>query len=413
MRDHEHTSLTRRSFLETAGVFTGGLLLASTSARAQGPAPVAQCSSGGSRPYGPRFDPPALLDDLDDARKQNWSDGISNLFDQEVAGDSEGPTPQFFNPLKKPLAADQTTRTICWTAFPNAVKTTAPSDRVRWRKSDGTRDLQDEYCEWSVARNTDGKIVRVTFTCEGPEYWEFLAANDQQKTLDLYQKFVSPAVKLEDLYPGGTTYNPRNKWNSTTTDGAMHLVQRNNTLSAEIDIVAKATIRRKPSDHELTGEQELIACSGYGEATRNSDPHIGGQVNELARLGADITIANPVGLYFDGFYPTSDWATPDGSDPKDNWSIVRGPADMGVRAVYEVPSGKGFVVGDIKIKGQTIDFGAQITDFIKMKVTGLACRIGQINVPPKTTCPTARFQALARSMHTIVGRTPLFLDRRK
>src|SRR5262249_28818092 len=157
--------------------------------RGQASAAAAQCSNGGSRPYGTRFDPPAQLDDLDAARKQDWSDGISNLFDREKAGDSEGPVAQFFNPLKKPVATDQQTRTICWTAFPNVIKTTAPSDRSRWRKADSSRNVQDEYCEWSVKRNTDQKIVRVTFTCEGPEYWEFLAANDQRKALDLYQKF--------------------------------------------------------------------------------------------------------------------------------------------------------------------------------------------------------------------------------
>lgn len=36
--------------------------------------------------------------------------------------------------------------------------------------------LQDEYCEWSVDRNAEGKITRISVTCEGPEYWAYLAA---------------------------------------------------------------------------------------------------------------------------------------------------------------------------------------------------------------------------------------------
>jgi hypothetical protein len=348
-----------------------------------------QCSPGGSRPFADRFDPPAQLDDLDSQHLQAWSEEISALLDQEIQH-AESPIPQFYNPLKTATAADQQTKTICWVAFPNKVAVNAPSDDARWQQADASRGVQDEYCEWSVTRNAAGKITRVTFTCEGPEYWDFLARTDRQKTLDLYRTFVNPAVTMNDLYPNGGAYNPHNRFNNSTTNGAMHLIQVNNTLGAEIDIVARATVRRHRDGRDLTGEEELIACSGYGDADRNSDPHIGGEVNALARLLADVTVANPVGLYIDSFNPSSAWATPDRSDPKDYWSIVRGPADMGVRAVYEVPAAKGFVVGDITINGRTIDFGSQITDFIRIKVTGLACRFSQSRAQPLTNCPGRR-----------------------
>ena len=54
--------------------------------------------------------------------------------------------------------------------------------------------------------------------------------------------------------------------------------------------------------------------------------------------------------------------------------------------MYEVPAAKGFVVGDIKIGGQPIEFGAQIADFIRIKLTGLATRIGQSTVAPMNGC---------------------------
>ena len=54
---------------------------------------------------------------------------------------------------------------------------------------------------------------------------------------------------------------------------------------------------------EITDAQELIRCSRYGEPGRNSDPHIGEQVNALARQRADITLNNPVGLYLHDFNP--------------------------------------------------------------------------------------------------------------
>ena len=35
--------------------------------------------------------------------------------------------------------------------------------------ADASRDVQDEYLEWSVIRDDENRIISVTFTCEGPE----------------------------------------------------------------------------------------------------------------------------------------------------------------------------------------------------------------------------------------------------
>ena len=165
----------------------------------------------------------------------------------------------------------------------------------------------------------------------------------------------------------------------------MHLVQVNNTLGAEIDIAVRATIIRKINGTVLTGERELIDCGQYGDPDRNSDPHIGAQVNMIARKDAFVAVANPVALYIAGFAPLG-WQTPDGSDPKDFWKIVRGDAAHGLRAVYEVPAAKGFTVGDITINGLPIAFGGQIVDFITIKLVGQAAGIGKNVVPPVTSC---------------------------
>ncbi|MFO1002309.1 MAG: hypothetical protein U0936_18435 [Planctomycetaceae bacterium] len=58
-----------------------------------------------------------------------------------------------------------------------------------------------------------------------------------------------------------------------------------------------------------------------------------------------------------------------GEDPLKFWTYVRGTATHPVRAVFEVPPDRDFVVGDIKIDGRNIQFGAQIADKIKMKLT--------------------------------------------
>jgi len=342
-----------------------------------------------------RFDAPGFLDDLTEAQAEMWSDWISEQMDAVAAGepqfyDFDAPRPRFFNPLTTQPAADAVEKDIKWNAFPRVVKIEAGSDDERWEMTDGSRDLQDEYCEWSVTRDAaTGKITQVTFTSEGPEYWQFLAAVNMPLVLSLYRKHVSPDVKAAHLVDSQGRYNPRNRWNNSTTRGAMHLIQRANSLSAEIELAAGASNVRRKGGVILTDTRELIECGQYGAVERNSDPHIGAEVNALARLDAAITLANPVGLCIASL-DTPGWQTPDGSDPQSFWKITRGRPTHALRAVYEVPAGAGFTVGDITINGRPIEFGAQIADFITIKLTGLACRIGQLQVPTVDGCKRPR-----------------------
>ena len=333
----------------------------------------------------PAFDPPAFLNDLTASQKKKWSNFISGRIDAEMAA-ANAKGHHFYNATKKDTAADMQTAEISWTAFPRLVTINSSSDQARWQTADGSRNVQDEYCEWSVTRDpATKKITKVTFTCEGPEYLTFLAQANPSKVLSLYQQLISPMVKKQDIFLSTGQYRVKNKWNNSTTMGAMHLIQDANNLGAEIDIAVRASIIRKINGTVLTGEQELINCGAYGEPERNSDPHIGAQVNQLARQKADVCVANPVALYISDLDPIG-WQTPDGSDPKQYWTILRGNAGHTVRTVFEVPAAKGFTVGDITINGQPINFGAQIADFITIKVIGQACRFGQNTVAPVTKC---------------------------
>ena len=338
----------------------------------------------------PQFDPPGFLNELNANQKTLWSRWISVRMNASIAGRpneiaNDSPRSQFYNPVERDTGDDVQTVAITWTAFPRNVQINSSSDQQRWRLADQTRDVQDEYCEWNVTRNQSGKITRVTFTSEGPEYWEFLARVNPDLLLSLYRQHISPQVKRKDLFDPAGKYRRRNIWNNSTSNGAMHLIQQANTLAAEIELGAASTIVRVINEVELTGEQELIQCGRYGDEERNSDPHIGGQVNSLARLKADVTIANPVALYIDDLN-TVGWETPDGSDAKDYWKIVRGTKDLALRAVFEVPAEKGFTVGDITIAGTPLEFGSQITDFITIKIVGQACRFGKSTTAPQTGC---------------------------
>ncbi|WP_371592066.1 hypothetical protein [Streptomyces virginiae] len=346
------------------------------------------------------YNPPGNLTDFDEGGRRRWHHWLSCRIDEAILGPSphrvpyDGSRPQFYNATRTPTSDDAMHAPVTWTAFPRRLHKDTSSDKERWELADSSRGDQDEYCEWSVTRNPDNEITQVTFTCEGPEYWELLADYNPAKVLELYQTYVSPKVTEDDLFIDGV-YNRRNQWNNSTTRGAMHLIQGSNTLGAEIELAAAATVRRRRIDgREYTGADELIECAGYGKGDRNSDPHIGESVNKLARDRADITLTDPVGLYFDDL-ATDGWGTPDDSDPKSCWTYLRGDADHPVRAVYEVPAEKGFTVSNITIGGLPITTGAQIADYITIKLTATACRFGKSTAQPRTDCQPVTEEASA------------------
>ncbi len=340
-----------------------------------------------------RLDTPGRLRDVGDAaRLARWSREQSSRFDFAVAGIRRpGATPQFYNPTKVSTAAGAARKLITWPGFPRTLLLQFGADRTRAQRAaerlqgsgpDRFRP-QDEYLEWHAHRDpTTKKVTRVDFTCEGPEYWEFLSRVAPNVLLALYREHVSPQATMAGLMPGGV-YNPGNVWN--TGRGAMHLTHPANSLGAEIKLAADATVLRRRGTRILTDADELIACAGFGERRRASDPRIGADVNALARDGYAITLADPVGLYIVRL-ETQGWRKPDGKPVGDYLRITRGKAGQGLRAVYEVPAraranGQPFVVGDIEIGGRPIEFGGQIAERMTMGLTGVATRKGGISNP--------------------------------
>ncbi|MFW2372689.1 MAG: hypothetical protein ACN4GM_06165, partial [Gammaproteobacteria bacterium] len=268
----------------------------------------------------------------------------------------------------------------------------------------GPRGWQDEYCEWAVTRDTNNKITRVQFTCENPEYWNSLWKIDPSKVLELYQTLTgNTAITLHDLsIPGALdpvtllpVYNPLNKWNSGTEassskGGAIHLTSTPNTLQTEIGLATSSSIlRNNPTGSTgnttwLSNEYNALLCDGqFGQKHRNSDPNIGGAVNSFVNKTFNVTLANPPGLYIQT-PDFSNYVTPDNTPAADFWTIVRGresltgdngtklPGNFILHAVFEVPADKGYTVSDIKISGESIDWGSQITNTFKMQIVASA-----------------------------------------
>eukprot|EP01064_Diplonema_japonicum_P005966 TRINITY_DN1393_c2_g1_i1.p1 TRINITY_DN1393_c2_g1~~TRINITY_DN1393_c2_g1_i1.p1 ORF type:complete len:1133 (+),score=282.65 TRINITY_DN1393_c2_g1_i1:45-3443(+) len=319
--------------------------------------------------------------------------------------------------MAKALNETPVSKVIAWTGFPKQVKTKYEetmtnmyevSDLIttndpRYSTTYNTRGYQDEYCEWFKHTDKNGKITRVDFTNESPEYWTFLAETEPDTALALYRKYISKDVKKQDLYilkeekvsqEGDAApktkkvwrYNIFNKWN--TTHGAMHLNQPNNSLAAEIYIAAEAAMKWGcTSEAALESPQALIGCAQYGQPARASDPLIGASVNALVRQDMIVSIEDPVGLYFKDF-DTSGWSKPDGTPftKKEIEKIVhyeRGtrsktPLDpskpsQNLRVRVEVPASMGFKLGDCTIGGVPIKYAGQIAEAsVTVYLNGLA-----------------------------------------
>jgi hypothetical protein len=356
-----------------------------------------------------QYRPPGDVADMDaiDGARAAWHAAmtvyVEGAIDTVHADLGGGDASQFADFLAHPPNGNVDEAVIVWQGFPKTIQTEHPNGDDALEQAEvlapGRFRPQDEYLEWHAIKDGD-KIVAVDFTCEGPDYWEALAGGyppvarqlhkalggaplppakgDLDVVLALYRQYISPDVQPEDLVtegPGGkSVYDPLNRWN--TTDGAMHLTHPSNNLWAEVALAGAATVLRAGPDGEvIEDDDELIGCAKYGEATRASDPTIGGSVNRVARSGALVSLRNPIGLYIDSLDNTG-WTTPAGDPVGDYWTVLRGTPDAIVRARYEVPESEGFAVGDIEIGGEKIAYAGQIAEHITMKLTGLAAAGG-------------------------------------
>jgi hypothetical protein len=314
----------------------------------------------------------------------------------------------------------------------------------------GPRGWLDEYCEWSVARDAAGNIMRVDFACENPEYWYSLWAVDPQRVAQLYQDTLNsgaPAsrqitVTLNDLVlidrqgkpvidpqTSRPAYNPLNRWNSgpvavrlgnqnAFTGGVMHLTSTPNTLQTELGLAGTATPQYASGNSDV---QKLICCGQYGQEYRNSDPHIGYSVNRIVGGQGNIDgkprlvcLANPVGLYIQtpdlsglSFGPNIivGRTVPANAKPTDIFQIIRGsvapldpvtgqpfPGDMLLHVAFQIPQSwlamtPTLTLSDLQINGAAIVWGGQIASQMQI---GLFARPLTTNAnPPTVPCAGA------------------------
>lgn len=425
-----------------------------------------------------------------------WSQNVSGFTSQAIAGNPWTSTyasaqTGYYNPLNTPIPAGSGAVDVAWIAFPNRLiqylgeqqvpanpyelpqstlyqladsgdlspyqipstlcpqpDWSDPTDRKAYGPY-GPRGWLDEYCEFSVARDANNKIVRIDFTCENPEYYQTLWRVNPQTVADVFTaalnmgapasqqvtvtvadlQLVDPSTQQAVIDPqtGRPAYNPLNRWNSGTaavrsgassafTGGAMHLTATPNTLQTELGLGAGATVQRVSGN---TDPQALICCGQYGQNFRNSDPHIGQTINLAVGAGTNISLADPPGLYiqmpsFAQYQLPADPKLPAGARPEDCWQIVRGyekltdpvtkapyPGSFILHAAFQLPqawidAGVSFTVEDITIAGEPITCGSQVQATLEIALFGRP--IAPVATTPKLACVGSPAQVQAQPL---------------
>lgn len=396
----------------------------------------------------PVFNPPGMLQDFAaiPGQLQQWSDAVAGWLTENIelaiqeqypAGSPAAGAPfPFYNQAVTTAPQPFIDQPIVWNGFPGTLRNRWPrpialdvADQLfpLSQRMDGPGRYftgpawdglfyrpQDEYCEWRVTRDDQGRIVAVTFTSEPPEYWQALHGDELQNMqgvptypftgdkaalLELYHELVSPQVQLSDLecaedivdytnpdepvvvYAKGQ-YNPYNRWN--TSGGIVHLTHPANSLSAEMNLGAAAAVRYQQEARPVVDPEGLICVALFGGANRCSDPTIGSAVNELASLGAYVTLRDPIGLAMHHLNLTG-LAGPAGQpvDPS-FFRVVRGDqsAYLIERAVFEVPASEGYTVSDITIGGVPITRGGQLAERMVVNIVGRASGLSSFDITP-------------------------------
>jgi hypothetical protein len=313
-----------------------------------------------------KFDTPAFLADTPLASPfyNNWSSFVSGMIGAGGTGINGG---VFYNPTTTDvnIAGE---KNLTWMGFPRDLIFPANRDNmtaayIQADSSPATRNFQNEYFEWRVDRNATGKITKLTFVTEMPEYYERLWLDDPAAVLNIYRTLVSPTVTLADLRTGGGAYNRFNRWN--TTDGIVHYIQGINTLNAAVGLALNSLSSPMPFNDNYQ------ARPIYAGAPTSVDPRASFDINMLVRKPLYVTFKNPVGFYIAG-WNDSGFTKPNGRPAGNYWRIVRGVPGRVLRLEYQVPAGLGFVVGDMRIGGRPIQYGGQVAEQITVTIGGIA-----------------------------------------
>jgi hypothetical protein len=249
--------------------------------------------------------------------------------------------------------------TVNWPAFPR----TAPLSDEQIDRQRLT--AQDEYIEWRTERDASGKVTRITFITEFPEYYQALAQVSLETLIAGIREVIpdaNPTVRellgtANDAVTGAVRARRfranlgRNPWNNGEK-GILCLTQGANTLGALLNLLARCGI---PRPDQAPGNVCSLV-SGACVPDRSSDPRVCIAAQNLARGGQGLSLADPAGVKILNLQ-RSGWQI-DGQSLQINdllankgiWKIIRG----GRRAILEVSD-------NLTLDGEPIVTGAQVS----------------------------------------------------
>lgn len=331
-----------------------------------------------------RFDTPGGIRDFPEDHPlyekwlDTWHNAVNDMLGAASIDGSAGPEPspitesvgEFYNAHVTDVNPAGE-RLLVWMGFPRGLLLEHRDNRqmafeLGDKRGVTERNTQVEYLEWRVTKDeASGKIKKVTFTTESPEYWEELFKLDPKRCAELYGELVGATVAEEDLVDDAGNYDGLNEWN--TSKGIVHYIVNSpaNTLPVAIGL-AKGSVR-------LTGERHIRDNYEMRESflTTSADPRVQIDVNTLARKGLSVTGREPISVYMAGWDDTG-WTKPDDSPVGNYWRVVRGRTGAALRLEYEVTENEGFSVSDIKIGGRPITHGGHLAEHVTVMFGGLA-----------------------------------------
>ena len=183
--------------------------------------------------------------------------------------------------------------TYAWTGFPRPhLVVNHRDDREAAFAAGEDRLAQHEYLEWHVTRDARGRITKVTFTTETPEYWEALAETEpDDPARALPRARLARRAAARPVRQGGR-YVRDNVWNHAR--GIVHYVMKINGIAPLINAEQDTPIRGRVADNY--DAMPLAFANGTPLYTA-ADARFSLDIGVLQRQGLSLTVREPLGLY--------------------------------------------------------------------------------------------------------------------
>lgn len=321
---------------------------------------------------------------------------------------------------------------VDWQGYPVRVKQTLNQsdakldpfiDWTRAGETVGRAICHEEYLEWRTVRRADGKVIRLEFTTETPDYWAKLARYEPRKLVELAAKFAGETTDKVDVRELFGTADPfsvdpfsaagedvenafiQQNWSingrirgayNNGTKSILHMSNSVNSVNAAVALAVFAAYPHGkqigPNQIALSGPEAIEATTQAAVNCRNSDPTIVGLAVETVFGGCKVALMEAIGLYLVSVNQAG-LTFSDGSAVPQAWfSYERGSrstnnptgVDLFQRLVVEAPPGSSTVVGDLLDQdGNLVKSGTQIARLINVGIYLRKTAAGAVTAPKK------------------------------